>query len=152
MKDLSYRRIKTPPVFHPELWEGFLKTSCYAYALNLKMNEFVLVGEFLGERCDQNMSNKKMIEVLKKEVEFLGFSIKEVGKEYIPKEKEFLIYFKRNQKLNGYHFLRQDTNKMWSHKFHLEYPSHADFWKKEYVEEGNEWMKGWFFVLRRKDR
>ena len=38
--------------FRPNRWKHFLKAGCYPYALNLEINDFFLIGDFIKKRCD----------------------------------------------------------------------------------------------------
>ena len=142
-----------PIEFYPEEWENYLKAGCYPYSLNLKIDKFALIGDFIGKRCTKNTDEDTLIDTLQEEVRFLGFEIRQVRlREIIHlKNGEFLIYLIRDKHLGVYHVLRRDDNGTWSHKFPDEYPIKANFLEEEYVRSNNRFAKGWMFALKPKD-
>lgn len=141
-----------PIEFYPEEWENYLKAGCYPYSLNLKVDRFALIGDFIGKRCTKRADEFTLIKTLEEETGFLGFEIRQVKLREIThlKEGEFLIYLRRDKHLGVYHLLRRDDNGIWSHKFPDEYPIKANFLEEEYVRPNNRFAKGWMFALKPK--
>ena len=104
-------------------WKKYLGASCYQYAINFYSNEFLLVGDIIGKRCNEYSSDEKLIETLREELEVLSYEITET-ETYTPLEKhETKIYLQRDQNSGYYHFLKQDNNGIWSHKYPNEMPT-----------------------------
>ena len=104
-------------------WKKYLGASCYQYAINFYSNEFLLVGDIIGKRCNEYSSDETLIETLREELEVLSYEITET-ETYTPLEKhETKIYLQRDQNSGYYHFLKQDNNGIWSHKYPNEMPT-----------------------------
>lgn len=115
------------PKYEPLDWEECLGAGCYPYALGLKVNQFFVVGDIIGKHCNNNVSDDYLIDVLKEEIEFiLDCVVEEVETDIILEEGERLIYIQREEHTGYYHFLRQDDNGMWSHKYPNELPTNRD--------------------------
>lgn len=140
------------PKYDPKGWKDELDAACYLYALDIHLNKFCLLGDFIGKTCNEKVSDQKLINTFFEEIKFLGFDAKEVDVEYSPQEGEKKIYLQRSQLTGEYHFLRQDDDGIWSHKFSWDYPHRKD-------TEGNiiydpECMVevpflGWCFALKK---
>ena len=104
-------------------WKKYLGASCYQYAIDFYSNEFLLIGDIIGKRCNEYTSDEKIIATLREELEVLGYELTET-ETYAPlKKHETKIYFQRDQNSGYYHFLKQDNNGIWSHKIPNEMPS-----------------------------
>lgn len=139
--------------FEPRKWEEYIDAGCYPYALDLFCNQFILVGDFIGKRCNEKVSDKFLVDTLKEELSFLGYQIKEIDTEYcIKKEYEFKIYLQRDEHTGYYHFLRQDISDIWSHKFPKEVPTNIDSYG-QLIENPETMIEspfyGWCFLLRK---
>lgn len=151
-KKTKLRILNNPPVFNPEKWKYAINAGCYPYAINLFYNKFALVGDFIGKRCSEKVSDKILIETLKKELKFLGYDVKETNAQYSVKEDEIKIYIQRDEHTGYYHFLRQDKSGIWSHKFPNELPTNLDSYG-QVIEDPEEMVEsafyGWYFLLKR---
>ena len=104
-------------------WKKYLGASCYQYAIDFYSNEFLLIGDIIGKRCNEYTSDEKIIATLREELEVLGYELTET-ETYAPlKKHETKIYFQRDQNSGYYHFLKQDNNGIWSHKYPNEMPT-----------------------------
>ena len=112
--------------FNPNMWEHFIDAGCYPYALDLEINEYLLVGDIIGERCTESTSDELLINTLFKEVQSLGFSIKHSETDSTISTNQFKIYLQRYERTGYYHFLRQDNTGIWSHKFPKGLPIQTD--------------------------
>lgn len=75
---IKFRKSK----FEPQKWEKYIGAGCYPYALNLFCNQFILVGDFIGKRCNEKVSDEFLVDTLIEELTFLGYQIKEIDTEY----------------------------------------------------------------------
>lgn len=71
---------KFPISFNPQEWESYVRASCYLYALNIFKDECILVGDMIGKRCDHEVSDETLIKVLKEELEYIGYKLREIDK------------------------------------------------------------------------
>ena len=124
-RKLAKRTLKTPK-FQPSKWENAKRAGCYPYAINLQKNEFFVVGEFIGKRCTEKTSNEDLVKTLKDELNAIGYVVKEISVEDIIKDDEMKIYLQREEHTGYYHFLRQDSDGLWSHKYPNELPIRTD--------------------------
>ncbi len=107
-------------------WENCINAGCYQYAIGFYTNEYIIVGDIIGKRCKANESDDTLLYILKEELETLGYEVKEVDVEYQLKKGEIKIYLQRDEHTGYYHFLRQDKNGIWSHKYPGEMPTTKD--------------------------
>lgn len=134
------------PKYRPNKWKHAIKAGCYPYALDLFQNEFFLVGDLLGKRCDSSVSDEQLIDTLMEELEVIGFDVVEI--EYIDEKisaNEFKIYLQRDFHSGYYHFLRQDEDGEWSHKSPNKIPT-----KMTTEELMGDMACNWCFKLKRK--
>lgn len=104
-----------PQEFNPREWEAYKGAGCYPYALGIKTDEAFLIGDLIGRRVTHHNTEEEILEVLMIELEEMGFEVLECDTMDIAEEGCFKIYLEINQ--NGeYHFLRQDSDGIWSHK------------------------------------
>lgn len=154
-KMIKHKELKNPPKFEPEKWRNYLEAGCYPYALNLKVDDFFLVGDLIDLRCTTYVSDEELISILKCELrEIFGYEIYEAEKDTNLKEGEKLIYLQREEQTGSYHLLRKDEDGKWSHKYPRELPTQKD--SAGMVIEDPECMvdrpfHGWYFLLRKGD-
>ncbi len=116
------------PRFEPERWRGCVEASCYAYALNVRVNKLVLIGDFIGRRCTSDTSDGELDEVLMEELE----CIFDYEAEEITDEKERLkagqrrIFIEKSVHTGFYHMFREDEGGIWSHKMPGGLPQRVD--------------------------
>lgn len=140
--------------YNPEAWSEYLEEGCYPYALNLLVNEFFLVGDLIGKRCNEYTSDEDLIRILKEELrKKIDFEVEEIETEYVTKEDETKIYLQREEHTGYYHLLRQDEDGMWSHKYPKELPTRQDSIGQN-IEDSDTMVeapfKGWCFLLRKR--
>jgi hypothetical protein len=114
MKSLfEYRSI--PSVFEPDFWQKYINATCYTYVLNIITNERFYVGDiYRRERAEKTWDNNKLIECLTEELEYLGFCVRLVDlNEKTDYQKICMV---RSPEIGYYHFYRQDSDGLWSHK------------------------------------
>ena len=104
-----------PLRYDPDEWEDYDGSNCYPYAIGLKTNEALLVGDIIGKRVTDKDSINTLLYILQLELEALGFEMLECCTEDIAPEGSFKIYLERNSS-GEYHFLREDDDGLWSHK------------------------------------
>lgn len=104
-----------PLRYDPDEWEDYDGANCYPYAIGLKTNESLLIGDIIGKRVSDKDSIDVILYTLHLELESLGFEMLECCTEGIAPEGSFKIYLRRNS-WGRYHFLRQDKGGLWSHK------------------------------------
>lgn len=143
----------TPVEYAPNSWKSLEGAGCYPYALNMKVNKFFLVGEFIGEKCNEKVSDEHLIYTLIKELTFLGFKVKECETEFPTKKGQFKIFLQREVHTGYYHFLREDSNGIWSHKYPRELPVQVDS-AGQLIEDPYCMVEapftGWCFLLEKK--
>lgn len=114
-----------PQGYNPDSWKAFNGANCYPYALGLKTNESLLIGDLIGRRVTEKDSIDTLLYVLQLELQELGFEMMECDTTDVLPEGAFKIYMQRNS-LGKYHFLRQDDDELWSHKASDVAPSRRD--------------------------
>ena len=133
-------------------WENFLGAGCYQYAIDCYSNDFLVVGDIIGKRCDEHVSDETLIKVLTEELEILGYNVKEVETDYTLQKGEKKIYVQRDEHTGYYHFLKQDSNGLWSHKYPGEMPTTIDNSGQE-IEDPESMVEapfyGWCFCLKK---
>ena len=116
------RKIENSTEFNPNDWIPFLEASCYSYVLDLKENKFLLVGELTGNTCVTYTPTAVLIGVLINELRTVfNYDVIIVNLDFKVEEGERKIY---------YHFLREDKDGTWSHKYPGNLPTNLD-------EDGN---------------
>lgn len=138
------RKCKNKPKYRPNKWKHAIKAGCYPYALDLFQDEFFLVGDLIGKRCDCKVSDKQLIDTLLEELKEIGFDVVEI--EFVDEkinENEFKIYLQRDLHTGYYHFLREDDNGIWSHKSPNELPT-----EKKLKELKEDISSNWCFKLK----
>lgn len=126
VREIVRNQPKGIPEFRPESWECSLDAGCYSYALDIHINKYFFLGDFIGKSCNENISNEKLLEVFEEEMNFFNYKVKEVDVEYLCQNSQKKIYLQRLELTGYYHFLRQDKDGLWSHKFPWLYPSRKD--------------------------
>ena len=130
-----------PLKFDQQEWEGYSFASCYLYAINLHINSNLLVGQLIGKRCNVDTPDDVLIKVLREEIEAIGYSIERIENDTIIDEGEFKICLIKDYRTGWYHFLRQDGDGNWSHKYPLELPRTVEY-------DGDcEFRKSWYFKI-----
>lgn len=146
------KSVISPLTFRPNMWKYFLEAGCYTYVLDLRMDKFFLIGDFIGERCTEHVSDQTLINTLVKEMKYFGITIKTSETDYIPKENQRKIYLQREEHSGYYHLLRQDSNGIWSHKFPNELPIQTDSIGETILDPDcmiEAPFSGWCFVLQK---
>lgn len=116
------------PEFAPEKWRDYLATGCYTYAMQWRVKNFILIGDIIDERVTECDDDDVIIDVLTRELAFLGYTIKECDVNFKSPEKSFKIFLMRYELTGHYHLLREDSNKQWSHKYPKELPTNKDYY------------------------
>ena len=153
---LSAMRISgtvTPPKFRPNMWKHFINSGCYTYALDLRLNDFFLVGDFIGKRCTEKVTDQDLIRILFEELDYFGYSIHQCETNFITTTCQRKIYLQREEHTGYYHFLRQDFDGIWSHKFPQETPVRIDSVGELILDPDcmvEAPFSGWCFVLEKK--
>lgn len=153
-KMILRKGVKLPPKYRPNKWKHAIKAGCYPYAIELFTDEFLVVGEIIGKMCTSHVSDEKLISVLKEELEEIGYY--DVAEIDVDKEialEESKIYLQRNQHTGFYHFLRQDEDGLWSHKFPNELPTRKDSAGYDIVDPEmmvDTAFDGWCFRLKKR--
>lgn len=150
----AVRKLGTRPLeYRPNMWKHYINCGCYPYAIDLRLDSFHLVGDFIQERCTEHVSDIKLISTLIKELNEFGFSVNPCETSLIVTQNQFKIYLQRNDLTGYYHFLRQDSNGIWSHKFPFEPPTQLDS-IGQLIEDPDCMVdapfSGWCFVLEKK--
>lgn len=114
-----------PLDYNPMEWKDYLDSNCYAYALGLKLDEGFLIGDFIGRRVTKHTPIDIQIEILCEELEELGFEVLKCDTLDIIPENSFKLYIEWNES-NEYHFIRQDSDGLWSHKASCFFPVRQD--------------------------
>lgn len=152
---INIRELENTPDYDPFSWMNLKEAGCYPYALNLKTNKFFLVGDLIGKRCNSIVSDKILIETMKEELKSIfDYEVIEVDTDELVARNEKKIYLQRDDHTGYYHFLRQDSDGFWSHKFPNELPERKDSYGQvirdpDAMVESS--FKGWCFLLRRKE-
>lgn len=153
MNKASTRAIYDLPTYSSSEWNEFLEAGCYPYAINLKMNQFVLIGDFIGKTCTSLTSDEELIKTFKQELkEIFEIEVIEVDTKYKVSEGEKMVYIQREDHTGYYHLLRQDDDGKWSHKFPNELPIREDSLGQiiecpDAMVEAHS--RGWCFMLRK---
>lgn len=114
--------------FDPAQWNVYPKASCYTYALNLPVTERLFVGDIAygnklkADECDDKM----LIETIKKEILMVGYNDVIISESRIDIPNYSLIYVSRTRTNGFYHFFRNDSGIIWSHKKTLTAPTRID--------------------------
>lgn len=126
-------------------WNELLGAGCYQFAVGMFDHRPLLIGDYIGERRTWRHTNQQILNTLKKELEYLGFSVRDSQVEEIPRENERKIFLEREIQTGYYHFL------WWN-------PETATWWGKEAdrrpkeegrkpVVDNNHLVEGWCFIL-----
>lgn len=65
-KKILRKGVNLPPKYRPNKWKYAIRSGCYPYAIELFVDEFLLVGDMIGKRCNDYVSDEKLISVLKR--------------------------------------------------------------------------------------
>lgn len=103
-------------------WRLYPHASCYTYALGLPIDKGFMIGDFIGERVTCHNSVSEIVEVFKREMEFLDFWAIECDTDDVVEEGNFKIYLEFDE-CNQYHFFRENADETWSHKMKGALPS-----------------------------
>lgn len=126
-----------------EKWKDKLEAGCYPYALKIPINEFCLIGEFIGNPCTGITSEKELIETFKQEVqEIFNYKLEETNWETIPKDNQFKVILVRDFHSGYYHFYRQNSEGVFTDKIPGELPMLAT--EREILGENKQI---WFFLV-----
>lgn len=141
--------------FAPEKWSSLIEAGCYSYVLNLKINEFFLVGDFIGRRCTFKESKEVLIGILKEELRFIfKYEVKEIETDKVVEENERKIYLLRDRISGYYHFFREDSDRGWSHKNPQELPK-QEYLKGQPIQDPKQLtsssIEGWCFLLKQRE-
>ena len=119
---------RLPFDFEPKKWNDFIDANCYAYLLNyMNADEPTLhVGSIIGKEFRPDQSNQELIEILSKELNFLGFLVEKTTS-YSEVPPNTMKFFVSRSICGDYHFYRLDSNGKWSHKLAYSEPSNYDF-------------------------
>lgn len=115
-----------PLTFSSSEWNDCPDANCYPYALGLKVNNSFLIGDFIGKRVTASTPNWKKIMVLKEEMLSLGLSFFECESDSTVPENYGKIWIQIFDSTNRYHFIRQDSDGLWSHKSSYKKPNRND--------------------------
>lgn len=152
-KMILRKGVSLPPKYRPNKWKYAINSGCYPYAINLFVDKFLLVGDLIGKRCNDYVSDERLISVLEEELEEIGYNVSEIDVDDVIAPNELKIYLQRNEHTGFYHFLRQDKDGLWSHKFPNELPTRKDSAGYDIVDP--EMMVdtafiGWCFRLKKR--
>lgn len=119
---------RLPFDFEPNKWEKFWSANCYEYLLNFQNSTGnpLTVGSLIGNVFQPYQSNEELIDVLRKELSLLGFSM-EITDSTNDAANQKMKFFISRSRCGDYHFYRLDSNGEWSHKFSFGDPSNLDF-------------------------
>ena len=154
--DNIVRNLGNIPKFEPWKWKNFINAGCYAYILDLNVDKFFLIGSFIGRICSNKTPDNILIKTLKEELEVIfDYEVIQVGNSKIKTSKnEKKICLLRDKHSGYYHLLREDIDKIWSHKYVGDFPTRLD--EKGRIINNPDIMKnkavqGWYFLLKRKE-
>ena len=138
------RKAVNAPKYNPNKWKHAINSGCYPYAVNLFINNFLLIGSIIGKPCNYRTTDEKLVNTLIEELNYIGYNVKSIRIEDRIKEGELKIYLQRERMTGYYHFLRQDADGNWSHK----YPGEIPIVEKNFKADIN--ISGWCFCLSKK--
>ncbi len=109
-----------PPIFEPALWfRNCPRANCYPYALDLKINQPMLVGDMIQKRVKQCFCREDFnhfFQVFEEELDTIGLKI-------VDRMEDNAVGLKGDLKIcilflytGDYHFVRQDLDEIWSLK------------------------------------
>lgn len=141
------------PEFIPEEWEKVIEAGCYPYALDMQINKKVLIGDFIGKHCTENVPDEILINTLIEELNYLGYEVR-VGDSLSRKlqEGEKRIFLQRDFHTGYYHLMRQDKDGLWSHKYPGELPKYFEcegYINGNPVAMAEVFSEGWCFCLKK---
>ena len=152
-KEILRKGAILPPKYRPNRWKHAIKAGCYPYAIGLFIDKFLLVGDIIGDRCNEYVSDEKLIFTLKEELDEIGYNVSEISTSKEVRPEELKVYLQRNEHTGFYHFLRQDEDGLWSHKYPHELPIRKDSYGYEIVDPEamvDAPFTGWCFCLRKR--
>lgn len=144
MKNYFERKEEFELKFDPSQWNSYMKASCYTYALNLPVDERLFVGDIAygnklkADKCDDDI----LLETIRKEILMVGYSDVIISERKILLPDYAVIYISRTRTNGFYHFFRNDSGIVWSHKKTLSAPTRKDCYgnvivnPKKSAEEG----------------
>lgn len=139
MKKALKKSLKREVVFNPNKWAHYIHTGCYTYALNIELDDFYLIGDFINKRCTDKTSDEVLIATLYKELNFIVFSVTPISVNSTPSnKKKRKIFIQRDTYSGFYHIIRQDISGTWSHKFPNQLPT---------IIPEKDLGNGWCFLL-----
>ena len=145
--------VNLPPKYRPNKWKHAINAGCYPYAIELFIDKFLVVGDIIGKRCASDVSDERLISVLKEELEEIGYDVSEIDVDQEIGAEESKIYLQRNEHTGFYHFLRQDEDRLWSHKFPNELPTRKDSAGYDIIDPEmmvDAAFDGWCFCLKKR--
>lgn len=77
-KMILRKGVSLPPKYRPNKWKYAINSGCYPYAINLFVDKFLLVGDLIGKRCNDYVSDERLISVLEEELEEIGYNVSEI--------------------------------------------------------------------------
>lgn len=152
-KMILRKGVNLPPKYCPNKWKHSINAGCYPYAIELFVDNFLVVGDIIGKRCTSSVSDERLISVLKEELEEIGYYAFEIDVDQEIGSEELKIYLQRNENTGLYHFLRQDEDTLWSHKFPGELPTRKDSAGYDIVDPEmmvDTAFDGWCFRLKKR--
>ena len=58
------RKTVNTPKYNPSKWKHAINSGCYPYAVNLFIDEFLLIGSIIGKPCKYNSNDKDLVNTL----------------------------------------------------------------------------------------
>ena len=152
-KRILRKGVNLQPSYRPNKWKHAINAGCYPYAIDLFIDEFLVVGDMIGKRCNSCVSDERLIYVLKEELQEIGYEVAEIEVDKKIHSEESKIYLQRNEHTGFYHFLRQDEDGLWSHKFPGELPIRKDSPGYDIIDPEmmvDAAFDGWCFCLKKR--
>jgi|GEM_PF-7043532 len=102
------RKIKLElSICNPNDWKDLKEAGCYSYAIGLKTNEYYLIGDFIGMRCNSKVSYEELINIFREEmIKIFNYDAEEVLVKTKVLKGEKKIYIQRDNHTGYYHLLR----------------------------------------------
>lgn len=129
MELCKMRRDKLKLKFEPSQWNDYINASCYTYALNIPTNEWLIVGNIAYQRkLETNCEDSLLIKTIQKEALLVGYNDVVISQNELILQNYDTIYMSRCRENGYYHFFRNDSGIIWSHKKAFELPTRIDFY------------------------
>lgn len=143
-----------PSEFYPDDWKNHIISNCYCYALDLKLSDCFLIGDFINKRVTHQDSDDRILSVLVEELEALGFDVEEIETDTVCERYSQKIFLGRDSD-GDYHFIRQDADGLWSHKASHFPPNRKDSGGFAILDPDmacTNYVVGWCFQLTKKEQ